>query len=121
MSSTRKGFLAVAVVGGLITIGTAIRALTVSGQSAPALPQAVNAAKPVVSEDSHRVAAGTAEATKLLRLIDTNKNGKISRRNTRHFRVAEFDRLDIDHNSELDIKELFKSQLIVVHHGCGRR
>jgi len=37
------------------------------------------------------------------------------------FMAAEFDRLDVNKDRELDVKELERSQLIVVHHGGGHR
>ena len=121
MIATKKRILAVAVVGALIAIGAAIRTSAVSGQSAPTSPQAASAAATEVSANSPQVAAGTAEAMKLLRLMDTNKNGNISRTEYMAFMAAEFDRLDIDHNGELDIKELSRSQPMAVHHGAGHR
>jgi Ca2+-binding EF-hand superfamily protein len=43
---------------------------------------------------------------KLLLLMDTDKSGKISKREWMSFMEAEFDRLDRDGNGELDPKEL---------------
>jgi Ca2+-binding EF-hand superfamily protein len=47
----------------------------------------------------------------LLLLMDTDKNGKISREEYMKFMQAEFDRLDEDKNGELDAKELTESRL----------
>lgn len=52
------------------------------------------------------VAAGEAQARQLLRLMDTDKNGKVSRQEFMRFMEAEFDRLDVDHNGELSVQEL---------------
>jgi Ca2+-binding EF-hand superfamily protein len=53
--------------------------------------------------------------------MDADKNGKISRAEFMAFMAAEFDRLDVDKSGELDVKELEKSQLMVVRHGGGHR
>jgi hypothetical protein len=58
-----------------------------------------------------RIAPGEAEVKQLLLLMDTNKNGKISRQEFVNFMAAEFDRLDVDKSGELDVKELAQSQL----------
>jgi len=57
---------------------------------------------------SKGVAAGEAYARQLLQLMDTDKNGKVSRAEFMHFMEAEFDRLDVDHNGELTVQELAK-------------
>ena len=53
--------------------------------------------------------------------MDTDQNGKISHAEYMAFMEAEFQRLDINHDGELDLKELEKSQLAVAHHGGTRR
>jgi hypothetical protein len=55
------------------------------------------------------VALGTDEVKQLLTLIDTDKNGKISKAEFMKFMEAEFDRLDKDKSGELDPKELTQS------------
>jgi len=52
---------------------------------------------------------------KLVLLMDTDNNGKISRQEYMNFMAAEFDRLDKDKSSDLDAKELAHSQLRVSH------
>lgn len=47
----------------------------------------------------------------LLLLMDTDKNGKISRQEWLNFMSAEFDRLDTDKSGELDPKELGASRV----------
>jgi hypothetical protein len=47
----------------------------------------------------------------LLLLMDTDKNGKISRQEWMDFMSAEFDRLDTDKSGELDPKELTTSRV----------
>jgi Ca2+-binding EF-hand superfamily protein len=53
--------------------------------------------------------------------MDTDKSGKISHAEYIAFMEAEFQRLDVDHDGELDLKELEKSQFAVAHHGGTRR
>lgn len=55
------------------------------------------------------VIAGEANAKELLRLMDTDKNGKVSREEFMAFMAAEFDRLDVNHDGELDVSELTKA------------
>ena len=56
-------------------------------------------------------ALGEQDVKQLLLLMDTDKNGKISREEYMKFMQAEFDRLDEDKNGELDAKELTESRL----------
>jgi hypothetical protein len=58
-----------------------------------------------------RLAEATRAAKELLLLMDTDKNGKVSRQEWTKFMNEEFDRLDTDHNGELDVKELTKSRV----------
>ncbi len=51
----------------------------------------------------------------LLLLMDTNKNGKISKKEWMNYMSAEFDRLDTDKSGELDPKELLRSPIYVTH------
>lgn len=52
-----------------------------------------------------------AEVKRLLVLMDTDKNGKISKEEFMKFMEAEFNRLDKDKSGELDPKELTQSQV----------
>jgi Ca2+-binding EF-hand superfamily protein len=54
-------------------------------------------------------------ARELLLLMDTDKNGKISKREWMRFMEAEFDRLDKDKTGQIDAKELEKSRFRVSH------
>src|SRR5208283_459068 len=49
----------------------------------------------------------------LLRLMDTDRNGRVSKAEFMHFMAEEFDRLDVDHSGELDPEELSRSRLRV--------
>ncbi len=52
---------------------------------------------------------GEDEVKQMLALMDTDKNGKISKAEFMKFMEAEFDRLDKDKSGELDPKELTQS------------
>ncbi|MGA1983063.1 MAG: hypothetical protein ABSG84_11450 [Acidobacteriaceae bacterium] len=58
---------------------------------------------------------GEPQVKQLLLLMDTNKNGKISKQEWMNYMSAEFDRLDKDHSGELDPKELTLSSLQASH------
>lgn len=64
------------------------------------------------------VAAGEIQAKQLLLLMDTDKSGKVSRAEFMAFMTAEFDRLDTNHDGELDVKELTQ---FGVRHMTGHR
>jgi hypothetical protein len=46
----------------------------------------------------------------LILLLDTDKNGKVSKEEFMKFMEAEFDRLDKDKSGELDVRELRESR-----------
>lgn len=54
-----------------------------------------------------------SEVNYLVLLMDTDKNGKISKKEWMAFFEAEFDRLDVDKNGELDPQELKFSRVRV--------
>jgi hypothetical protein len=58
-----------------------------------------------------RVAIGESEVKQLLLLMDTDKNGKISKKEYMDFMEKEFERLDQDKSGELDVKELTQSRI----------
>jgi hypothetical protein len=47
----------------------------------------------------------------LLFLMDADQNGKVSKKEFMNFMSKEFDRLDTNHDGELDVKELGKWQV----------
>jgi hypothetical protein len=53
-----------------------------------------------------RLAAGQTGATRLVLLMDTYGTGKVSRAEYNRFMEAEFVRLDVDKDGQLDVKEL---------------
>jgi hypothetical protein len=86
------GFLVLYIVGALITSG-------------------VFAQRASVPKAQDKIALGESEVKQLLLLMDTDKNGKISKKEYMDFMAAEFDRLDVDKSGELDVKELTQSKL----------
>ena len=61
------------------------------------------------------VAIGSQNTKELLALMDTDKNGKISKQEWMKFMEAEFDRLDTRKKGEIDPKELLKSNVSLSH------
>ena len=73
---------------------------------------------PKVSGDKARkLAAGEADAKRMLLLMDKDKNGKVSKEEFMSFMEAEFQRLDVNKDGELDVKELTQSSLQLRSHG----
>lgn len=66
------------------------------------------------------LALGEDEVKELLFLMDTNKNGKISKLEFMTFMEAEFDRLDKDKSGELDPKELTESRIRAARPAVGK-
>lgn len=60
---------------------------------------------------------GEAEAKRMLLLMDTDKSGKVSRQEFMAFMEAEFNRMDVNKDGELDVKELTQFH---VHGGVHR-
>jgi EF-hand domain pair len=61
------------------------------------------------AKKQNSIALGEDEVKQMLILMDTDKNGKISKAEYMKFMEAEFDRLDKDKSGELDAKELTQS------------
>ena len=59
-----------------------------------------------------KIAAGEKEAKKLLLLMDKDQNGKVSKQEFMSFMEAEFSRLDINKDGELDVNELIQSKFV---------
>lgn len=68
-------------------------------------------------KSQHKLALGQDDVKQLLLLMDTDRNGKISKQEHMKFMEAEFERLDKDKNGELDAKELTQSSLRVTRNG----
>jgi len=68
-----------------------------------------------VPKPQDKIAIGENEVKQLLLLMDTDKNGQISKLEYMTFMEAEFERLDKNKNGELDVKELTQSKLRSSH------
>ena len=79
-----------------------------------ALLAVIATAQQVTPKPQKKLAIADSEVKQLLLLMDTDKNGKISREEFLKFMEAEFERLDQDRSGELDVKELTQSQLRVI-------
>ena len=121
MYSARKKILAIIVLAGLLPVSAMMKTKIAGAQTANATPQTAKTSATVPAPEPGKVAAGQTDAARLLLLMDADKNGKISRPEYMAFMAAEFDHLDINHDGELDVKELEKSQFMVAHHGGTHR
>ena len=63
------------------------------------------------------VAQGEKQSRQLLRLMDVDQNGRVSRQEFMQFMGAEFDRLDVDHSGELSVQELSQFHYSPTHPG----
>ena len=84
-----------------VTLGAAFGTAVSQKQNVPKTPD--------------KLVIGQEQVRQLLLLMDTDKNGKISKQEYMTFMEKEFDRLDKDHSGELDPKELSQSQFRVSH------
>lgn len=62
--------------------------------------------QPMPAKQPDKQTLAEANVKEMLLLMDTDKNGKISKDEWMKFMSAEFDRLDKDHSGQLDPKEL---------------
>jgi hypothetical protein len=62
--------------------------------------------EPVPATSVKKLEAGLSPVAQLLRLMDTDKNGKVSKQEFMSFMEAEFNLADADKSGELDSKEL---------------
>jgi hypothetical protein len=69
-----------------------------------------HAQKATTPKSQDRLALGEEQIKQLLVLMDTDKNGKISKQEFMRFMEAEFKRLDVDKNGQLDVKALTQSK-----------
>jgi len=67
--------------------------------------------KTATPKTQNKLVLGEDEVKRLLLLMDTDKNGRISKQEFMKFMEAEFDRLDKDKSGDLDVQELAQSQL----------
>ena len=104
MSEKKKIAWSMAFSALLILITAGITIGTSSGQTTASVP------KP-----QDKLAIGQDEVKQLLQLMDTDKNGKISKAEYMKFMEEEFNRLDTDKSGELDARELTQSKIRVSH------
>ena len=108
----------IVLLAGLSAAGILTDRTVAQGQAADA---SCGGAKTTISPQAQNVAIGEVDVKRLVYLMDTDKNGKISKQEFMSFMAAEFDRLDADKSGELDVKELAHSQLTTAHQGGGSR
>lgn len=69
----------------------------------------------MAADKAQNVANGEPSTKELLLLMDKDKNGKVSRQEFMDFMAAEFDRLDTNHDGELDVHELTQLRVRAVN------
>jgi Ca2+-binding EF-hand superfamily protein len=69
------------------------------------------AQKAAVPKPQNKLEIGEDEVKQLLPLMNTDKNGMVSRQEFMRFMEAEFERLDKNKKGELNVKELTQSSL----------
>ena len=67
--------------------------------------------KETVIKQPDKVALAESEVTQLMQLMDTDKNGRVSKREWMKFMEIEFDRLDKGKTGTVDVKQLPQPQL----------
>jgi Ca2+-binding EF-hand superfamily protein len=67
--------------------------------------------KPAVPQPQEKRSLVQYEVTRLLLLMDTDKDGKVSKQEFIKFMEAEFDRLDKNKTGDLDVGQLKQSKL----------
>jgi len=98
-----KKMLIVSVAAVLLGAGAKIGTMAAQDTSTAA-------ATPEKKPNSKKVAEGEVEAKRLLLLMDRDQSGKVSHQEFMNFMEAEFERLDINKDSELDVKELTQAR-----------
>jgi len=94
-----------ALAAGAAWVGTA-------AAQAPAAQSQGTAANVDAKRKEKQLAAGEAEAKQLLLLMDRNQNGKVSKEEFMSFMEAEFARLDVNKDGQLDVNELIQSKFV---------
>jgi 5S rRNA maturation endonuclease (ribonuclease M5) len=107
MFHLKRSVLAGVMLAALLAVAAALR--TASAQNPGLAPHPLN--KLALAED---------EVKQLILLMDTDRNGKISKKEFMAFMEAEFDRLDKDKSGELDPKELTTSQIRPARPAVGK-
>lgn len=97
MEKHKNSKVIVAVVFVWFAMGLAVRTASAQDQAAISSP--------------HKQQLADSDVKRLLLLMDTDKNGRISKQEWMTFMEKEFDRLDTDKSGELDPKELSRSKV----------
>lgn len=105
----------VPIVAALAVAGTKLETATPS-ENPTAQAQGTNGA--VVKVKAEKVEEAEPYVKQMLMLMDRDQNGKVSREEFMAFMAAEFDRMDKNHDGELDVKELTQIRMV---HGGGHR
>jgi len=100
---------------------TALLAAAVLIAAGSMAPTAAVADEPVAATGK-KLKSGLSPTVQLLQLMDTDKNGKVSKEEFMRFMEAEFDLADKNKDGELDPKELQHLQFLLSHpvKGPGR-
>jgi len=85
-----------------MTIAALFATAAIAGNGVTAEPTPV----PAAAGQGKSAAAGDAATKQLLLLMDTDKDGMVSRQEFMAYMDAEFDRLDQNKDGKLDVKEL---------------
>ena len=93
-----------------VTVLMAAVLIAIAAMLGTALAQQASAPK---SQD--KLAKAEPEVKKLLLLMDTDNDGKVSRQEFMSFMEAEFDRLDKKKEGKLDVKELTQTPIRGFH------
>ena len=84
-----------------------------SKEMAATAPQRVTGPSSGAANSTQKIDAVGEDCTKrLLLLMDTDKNGKVSKKKFMSFMGGKFDRLDTNHDGQLDVKELAKLRVL---------
>jgi hypothetical protein len=103
MPKERKGLLiALLLVAALWSIAGPKIGSAIASQGSSTAPPSASPTVPATVKSG----AADAQVKQLLLLMDTDKNGKLSKQEFMSFMLAEFDRLDVNKDGELDVKEL---------------
>lgn len=97
MTGLKRTTIGVCIVAGLVGAGARVET-ALAGQTA--------AADQDSKQKEKKLAAGEAEAKRLLVLMDRDKNGKVSKEEFMKFMEEEFERMDVNKDGELDVTEL---------------
>jgi hypothetical protein len=74
---------------------------------------ALSASYAAYGASTHALVLGEQQVQQLLGMMDTDRNGRVSKAEFMRFMSQEFDRLDADHSGELDPEELSRTRLRV--------